>query len=299
MSSESLLVFAGAISGFAEAIVVQPFDMMKTRHQLNSSANEGILKTMSTIYKEGGFFRFYRGMTAELVGIVPKSSGMYASYEIARRELSKNLGDTSLTASLAGTFSGIPEACIVQPTQVIKVRLQAKEHLGKYSGSFDCLTKIVRNEGFMALTIGLTPTLYRNCVWNTVYFGTMHWLKSQVPEPSSSLMSHLHTLGTGFFGAVFATCFNAPFDVVKSRFQSQIPLEVQMAAAAASGQAAPTQLKYRNTFQTLFLIYREEGFFACYKGFKPKAIRMGLGGGVAMMTFELIQKIAGKETNTL
>ena len=266
--------------------------MMKTRHQLNSAANEGILKTMSTIYKEGGLFRFYRGMTAELVGIVPKSSGMYASYEIARRELSKTLGDNSLTAALAGTCSGVPEACIVQPTQVIKVRLQAKEHLGKYTGSFDCLSKIIRTEGFMALTIGLTPTLYRNCVWNTVYFGTMHWLKTKVPEAKTPLMANMQTLLTGFFGAVFATCFNAPFDVVKSRFQSQIPLDLQVLEASKSGRAVPTQLKYRNTFQTLFLIYREEGFFACYKGFKPKAIRMGLGGGVAMMTFELIQKIA-------
>ena len=38
----------------------------------------------------------YAGMTAELIGMVPKSSGMYASYEIVRRELSKreDFGDT-------------------------------------------------------------------------------------------------------------------------------------------------------------------------------------------------------------
>jgi solute carrier family 25 (mitochondrial 2-oxodicarboxylate transporter), member 21 len=80
----------------------------------------------------------------------------------------------------------------------------------------------------------------------------------------------------GFFGAVFATCFNAPFDVVKSRFQSQLP-----------GQ----QLKYRNTLQSLATIYREEGLSSCYKGFKPKAIRMGLGGAVAMATFETVALI--------
>ena len=266
--------------------------MMKTRHQLNNSANESIVRTMSAIYKEGGISRFYRGMAAELVGIVPKSGGMYASYEISRRELEKIYGDSSLTAFLAGAFSGVPEACIVQPTQVVKVRLQAKEHLGKYSGTLDCLFKIVKTEGIKALTIGLVPTLYRNCIWNCVYFGTMHWLKSQVPEPKSSVMLHVHTLVSGFFGAVFATLFESPFDVVKSRLQSQVPLEAQVSTALSAGERGPVQLKYRGTFQTIRVIYQEEGFFACYKGFSPKAVRMGLGGGVAMMTFELIQKFA-------
>ena len=50
--------------------------------------------------------------------------------------------------------------------------------------------------------------------------------------------------------------------------------------------------RYTSTFQTLRLIYREEGLSACYKGFVPKAIRMGLGGAVAMSTFELVQYIA-------
>jgi len=77
---------------------------------------------------------------------------------------------------------------------------------------------------------------------------------------------------SGFVGALFATCFNAPFDVVKSRFQSQ--------------QSSDKVRKYRGTLQSLTLIYKEEGLAACYKGFQPKAIRMGLGGGVAMMTFE-------------
>ena len=273
-------------------------DMMKTRQQLNSEQSEGILQSMKQIHNEGGFFRFYRGMTAELVGIVPKSSVMYSSYEISRRYISKLelFGDSSFTSSLAGCVSGVPEACVVQPTQVVKVRVQSKEHLGKYSGSVDCLIKIVRAEGFGALTIGLGPTLYRNCVWNTVYFGTMHWLKKQLPTPQSHVVDNIQTLTTGFFGAVFATCFNAPFDVVKSRFQSQIPLEKSV--LSSSGSAAQSVLKYRTTFQTLGVIYREEGFFACYKGFKPKAIRMGLGGGVAMTTFEMIQRFAGTTTTT-
>ncbi len=65
-------------------------------------------------------------MAAELVGMVPKSSAMYGSYEITRKYLSdtRNYGDTSLVASVAGFVSGVPEALTVQPFQVVKVRLQ-------------------------------------------------------------------------------------------------------------------------------------------------------------------------------
>ena len=62
---------------------------------------------------------------------------------------------------------------------------------------------------------------------------------------------------------------------MKSRFQSELHVP---------GQA----LKYRHTLQSLLLIYREEGLASCYKGFKPKAIRMGLGGAVAMTAFEAV-----------
>lgn len=209
---------------------------------------------------------------------------MYASYELARLLLNESQlfgkPDATAACSLAGFISGFPEAIIVTPTQVIKVRLQTKEHLGKYKNSVDCLMKIVRQEGPLALCIGLGPTLFRNCVWNTVYFGSMNWIKTRLPPvQKSSILDHVQTLISGFLGALLATCFNAPFDVVKSRFQSQLPL----------AQGEPGVLKYRNTLQTLAVIYREEGLAACYKGFKPKAIRMGLGGGVAMMTFEFLK----------
>lgn len=64
--------------------------------------------------------------------------------------------------------------------------------------------------------------------------------------------------------------------VVKSRFQSELTIP-----------GLPRVYKY--TLPSLVKIYREEGLSAIYKGFAPKAIRMGLGGAVAMASFELTQ----------
>lgn len=104
------------------------------------------------------------------------------------------------------------------------------------------------------------------------------------------------TLISGALGGILATGFNAPFDVVKSRFQSQLPTSISgntpilpsrhhLLTYAQHYTGQP--LKYRYTIQSLITIYREEGAKALYKGFAPKSIRMAVGGGVCMAAFEL------------
>ncbi len=100
------------------------------------------------------------------------------------------------------------------PFQVIKVRLQSKELLGRYKNSFDCFARILREEGGpRALTTGLGPTCWRNCVWNGVYFGLMHRLKDWLPKtrPEARGLARvgdlIGTLVAGTVGGIFATCF--------------------------------------------------------------------------------------------
>lgn len=274
------LAVSGAAGGVVEAIVVQPLDMVKTRFQLNTGQNTSIVRAIRDVVKEGGVMRLYRGMLPEAIGMVPKSSGMYATYESVRRNLTaRNGGETTMAiAASAGTASGLAEAVIVTPFQVVKVRLQAKEHLGRYSSPTDCIAKTMREEGLAGFTRGLGPTCWRNGVWNTVYFGLMFRFKQLLPTPKTHAGELGSTLLAGFGGGMIATGFNAPFDVTKSRFQSQVHVPGQVP-------------KYRFTLPSLAAIVREEGVAAVYKGFAPKAWRMGLGGAVSMAAFEATNKL--------
>lgn len=60
---------------------------------------------------------------------------------------------------------------------------------------------------------------------------------------SSHCLCGGRTVLLGIAVGMTATCFNAPFDVVKSRFQSQLP----------------DNRKYKTTVGALAIIYREEG----------------------------------------
>ncbi|KNC47615.1 2-oxodicarboxylate carrier 2 [Thecamonas trahens ATCC 50062] len=250
--------------------------MIKTRFQISTTPNPSVMEALVSIVRNEGFLRLYRGMLPEMAGMVPKSSAMYSTYELVRREGERRNGGMSVAvASAAGLASGVAEAAAVHLFQIPKVRLQAKAYNNKYSGTLDCLRQMLRDEPLSAFGRGLGPTLWRNMVWNTVYFGLMHHIKSLLPATESRLGSGVQTLGAGFVAGIVATCFNAPFDAVKSRFQAEV---------VVPGQAP----KYTSTLPSLVTIYREEGLSACYKGFAPKAIRMGIGGAVCMATFELV-----------
>lgn len=50
--------------------------------------------------------------------------------------------------------------------QVVKVQMQAKENLGRYTGVTNCASSLVQKEGPLALYKGLESHLWRNAVWN-------------------------------------------------------------------------------------------------------------------------------------
>merc|ERR1719499_2015051 len=99
-----------------------------------------------------------------------------------------------------------------------------------------------------------------------MYFISLLYIRRAAPPPrekSLGLKGTLYSLITGFAGGITATACNAPFDVCKSRIQAQ---------------PARGHRKYTSTLQALSHIAREEGSAALYKGFFPKALRMGIGG---------------------
>ncbi|KAL3802109.1 hypothetical protein HJC23_010865 [Cyclotella cryptica] len=287
-ASPTILTYAGGIAGVVEAIAIQPLEFIKVRFQLNTGSNASIVQTTRDVIAEGGFLRLYRGLLPELCGMFPTRSAMYAGNEMAKRILLSFQGgeegstkkETMGIAGMAGFMSGIAEAVVANPFQIIKVRLQSKEHLGKYSNSFDCVKTVLREEGIAAFSIGIQATIIRNSIWNGVYFTTMFCIKEKTfllsTNDQSRLQSTIFSLFTGFIAGVTATAFNAPFDVLKSRIQGQCPKNVQ----------------YTSTLDAFIKIGRREGISGLYKGFTPKAMRMGIGGAVAVTTFEAVCEIA-------
>ncbi|ONK76844.1 uncharacterized protein A4U43_C02F410 [Asparagus officinalis] len=238
--SKTEISFAGRFASsaiaacFAEICTI-PLDTAKVRLQLQKKAvsgdvatlpkYRGMLGTVSTIARE-------EGMAALWKGIVPglHRQCVFGGLRIGLYEPVKSLyvgenfvGDIPLTKKiLAGLTTGAIAITIANPTDLVKVRLQAEGKLPagvprRYSGALNAYSTIVRQEGVGALWTGLGPNVARNAIINAAELASYDQVKQtilKIPGFSDNVFTHLLSgLGAGFV----AVCIGSPVDVVKSR----------------------------------------------------------------------------------
>ena len=137
----------------------------------------------------------------------------------------------------------------------------------------DVVKQVVKSDGLLGLYAGMESTFWRHLWWNGGYFGCIFQVKGMLPKPETQQATLMNNLVSGTVGGLVGTMINTPFDVVKSRIQSQ--------------QRVPGVVpKYNWTYPALVTILREEGPAALYKGFLPKVLRLAPGGGVLLLVVE-------------
>ncbi|CAF3445305.1 unnamed protein product [Rotaria sp. Silwood2] len=270
---------AGAIAGVTEVLIMYPLDVVKTRSQLFVGKSMGIITSFSNIIKEEGVSRLYRGIIPPILMEAPKRATKFAANDIWGQCYRKWFGVNKMNQSLSiltGASAGATESLVIVPFELVKIRLQDKKSAHLYLGTMDCLKKILKHEGILALYNGLEATMMRNMTWNAGYFGVIFQVKTRLPEKPELLNSFI----AGAIGGCVGTTLNTPFDVVKSRIQN------------SPRTSLPS--KYNWSIPSLFIVAREEGFWALYKGFVPKILRLGPGGGILLVVYNLLMEFFGK-----
>ncbi|XP_059505175.1 mitochondrial 2-oxodicarboxylate carrier isoform X7 [Stegostoma tigrinum] len=258
MKSQSLLreafhqTVAGGSAGLVEICLMHPLDVVKTR-----------------------ILGFYKGILPPILAETPKRAVKFLTFEQYKKILSYASLPSGVIFTVAGLGSGLTEGVVVNPFEVVKVSLQAQRNsFSEQPSTFAYAHEIIRSQGFglRGLNKGLTATLGRHGVFNMIYFGFYFNVKSIIPVNEDPAMEFLRKLGIGLLSGTIASCVNIPFDVAKSRIQGPQP---------KSGV-----IKYKTCINTIRTIYREEGFFALYKGLLPKIMRLGPGGAVMLLVYE-------------
>ncbi|KAI9761386.1 MAG: Mitochondrial 2-oxodicarboxylate carrier 2 [Chaenotheca gracillima] len=286
MSQEKPLPFiynfgAGAVAGVSEILVMYPLDVVKTRVQLQSGTvtgeegYNGMVDCFRKIIKNEGFSRLYRGITAPILMEAPKRATKFAANDEWGKVYRKLFNTPEVTQSLSiltGASAGATESFVVVPFELIKIRLQDRASAGKYSGMVDAFSKIVKAEGIFAMYNGLESTMWRHVLWNAGYFGCIFQVRQLMPKAANKKQQMRNDVVSGATGGTIGTILNTPLDVVKSRIQN---------SPRVPGQAP----KYNWAFPALGTVMKEEGFSALYKGFLPKVLRLGPGGGILLVVY--------------
>ncbi|KAK0863956.1 hypothetical protein LTR87_015986 [Friedmanniomyces endolithicus] len=275
---------AGAVAGVSEILVMYPLDVVKTRVQIQGRVAvagrdhyTGMLDCFRKIIANEGASRLYRGIGAPILMEAPKRATKFAANDEWGKVYRNLFNAPKMTQGLSiltGATAGATEAFVVVPFELVKIRLQDPAQAAKYSGLLDCVTKIIRTERPLTLYQGLESTIWRHVLWNAGYFGCIFQVRELLPlNPTKDKYIQMRNdLLSGAVGGTVGTILNTPMDVVKSRIQN-------------SPVVAGGVRKYGWAVPSLGLVMREEGFGALYKGFLPKVLRLGPGGGILLVVF--------------
>jgi len=208
-----------------------PLDLIKVRMQIQGqrgmlATTMSSIQTASDVLFKEGIFAFWTGTSPALLRQATYGTmrvGLYvqAKEALGIRDEKKNKPFRTI---LAGISSGGVSAAICNPTDLIKVRMQASQMaesgIPKHSGVIDATRLIIREGGLRGLYRGVGPTTARAAVVAAAELGSYDEIKAFFLKQGARDGIALH-LRTAALAGLVATAASNPFDVVKSRVMSQ------------------------------------------------------------------------------
>jgi hypothetical protein len=280
MESNSVLKglsYGGFASCVAE-VVTAPIDVVKTRMQFSGGTSgtqyRGAFHAAGQVVKNEGARALFKGIQPALLRQSTYGAMRYGLYAPIRNAIGvdPNLPKSEIPIMpkiVAGAGAGAIGSFLCNPTDLIKIRMQVdgmgagQAGKNRYRGLGHAFSTIVKEEGFLGLWKGVSPTCARATVLAAAELASYDEIKEQflargILEEGIGL--HFATsLAAGFIATVAAS----PFDVVKSRVMGQ--------PVGADGEGT----LYRGVVDCFRKTAQHEGVGTFWKGFWPNFGRIG------------------------
>ncbi|XP_013996310.1 kidney mitochondrial carrier protein 1 isoform X2 [Salmo salar] len=276
-------VFGGLASVTAECGTF-PIDLTKTRLQVQGQVGDskyreiryrGMLHAIGRICREEGISALYSGLAPAMLRQASYGTIKIGTYQSFKRLLVDRPEDETLfTNVLCGVLSGVISSSIANPTDVLKIRMQAQGSViqGSMVGNF---INIYQQEGTRGLWKGVSLTAQRAAIVVGVELPAYDLAKKHLIldcHMGDNIYTHfLSSFACGLAGALASN----PIDVVRTRMMNQTCGAVT----------------YQGTLDCLLQTSRSEGFMALYKGFLPNWLRLGPWNIIFFVTYEQLKKM--------
>ncbi|XP_011265856.1 mitochondrial uncoupling protein 2 isoform X1 [Camponotus floridanus] len=244
------------------------------------ASQPGLFQTIGNIVRFEGARSLYGGLSAGLqrqmcfasirLGLYDSVKSLYAGIFDA----GNNRSCTSLNIGVriaAGITTGALAVLLAQPTDVVKVRLQAGNNgrsSVRYSSTLQAYKNIASVEGARGLWKGTMPNISRNAIVNVAEIVCYDIIKDLILVNGylrDGIPCHL-TAATA--AGLCTTLAASPVDVVKTRYMNSAPGE------------------YKGAMDCAIRTFAQEGPSAFYKGFVPSFSRLVSWNIVLWVTYE-------------
>ncbi|XP_011406045.2 PREDICTED: kidney mitochondrial carrier protein 1-like [Amphimedon queenslandica] len=283
----------GGLASLTAEIGTFPIDTAKTRLQVQGQVSDatcseiryrGMVHALYRVFREEGFRALYHGLPAGLLRQASYGTmkiGLYHYFK-TRLALYANGTETLYMNIISGISAGAIAAAIANPTDVLKVRMQAATSIEyqRRQNVFLAFIKLYQSEGVKGLYRGVGPTSQRAAVVAGVLLPSYDFFKKiliQSGFEGNDVMTHFVA---SFLAGILGAIATNPIDVVKSRMMNQNTSKVKL------------HHFYQSSFDCCVQTIKTEGFMALYKGFTPSYLRLGPWNIIFFMTYEQLQRLS-------
>lgn len=276
---------AGALAGGVVSLCLHPIDTVKTIIQAQTGSNRNLLPILSSVISTRGLKGLYRGLGSNLASSAPISAIYTLTYEAVKAGLLRHIPEdmSALAHCAAGGCASVATSIVYTPSECVKQQMQVN---GLYRNSWQAFTSILKQGGLPLLYKGWGAVLFRNVPQSVIKFytyeGLKHWVQGG-PRRDTPLTT-LQALAIGGAAGSTAAFFTTPFDVVKTRLQTQIPGSVQ---------------QYSGVVHAFQCIATTEGIAGLYRGLVPRLVIYVTQGALFFASYEFIKHILTLEAPKL
>ncbi|XP_042495365.1 folate transporter 1, chloroplastic isoform X2 [Macadamia integrifolia] len=233
---------AGAIAGFATVTVLHPLDVVRTRFQVNDGRISNLPSYKNTghaifsIARTEGLKGLYAGFYPAVLGSTVSWGLYFFFYSRAKQRYSKG-SEEKLSPGLhlvSAAEAGVMVSLLTNPVWLVKTRLQLQSPLHqtrRYSGFYDALRTILKEEGWHALYRGIGPGLLlvsHGAIQFTVYeelrkvvVGVRSEEGKSSPHNGDKVLNTVDYAVLGASSKLAAILLTYPYQVIRARLQQR------------------------------------------------------------------------------
>lgn len=260
----------------------------------HGAKSSSVVNLYRRIVANEGVKGLWAGNGANLVRVFPAKGIVFSSNDVYRSFLKRMFsvpaaaGDKQQTlpvhlSFVSGGMSGMTATLLTYPLDFARGRISGK--LGSrsaggkhhYSGIWNAIYVSAKEEGFVALFKGMTPTLLGAVPYEGIKFGTVGLLERYFPIKEEN-PGVLRKVIFGGCGGVMAGLITYPNDTVRRMLQMQ-------------GSRGTTDV-YTGYWDCVRKVYASHGMQRFYHGVTINLIRMAPNTAIQFGSYELLKKIS-------
>ena len=244
----------GGIAGFTSCVLLQPFDLLKTRMQQehkkgvqrwHESRTQRLVRSFRTVVREEGWRGLWRGTVPTVVRNVPGVAAYFytihelrwlvAAWQVpglsvhgathaAQSQGSSTLARLSTTGNLAtGAVARVAIGFVLNPITIVKARFESSNYSREsYPTILSSLRSIYRDGGMRGFFRGFSATALRDAPYAGLYLAVYEQQKQMLGRLASRDRSGNAWVvsASGLVAGTLATVLTHPFDILKTRMQT-------------------------------------------------------------------------------